>query len=323
MNRHQQDNKLDLITVGECMVEMFGEGLGGPMECTVGGDALNVAVAAARLGGRCGFLTRVGDDMFAPLLLGRWSAEGVDLSAVRIVDGFNGVYYITVDEAGERAFTYYRRGSAASTIEPADLQADYLARAAVVHTSGITQAISPSARAAVRRLAETCGELGVRLSFDTNFRPKLWTAAEARQELRFVLPHVWVMLPSAGDEAEALWGTREPAAVAEKAIEGGAKIVAVKAGAEGCWVADGDGVEHVPAVSALPVVDTTGAGDAFDGAFLLALLRGARPVEAARLSVLVAAMACSQRGALGGLPRREQVVRAWAEVYGEQPPEWL
>ena len=318
------EQRLDIISVGECMVEMFGrEGLGGVMECTVGGDTLNVVVAAARLGGRCGFLTRVGDDMFAPLLLGRWAKEGLDLSAVRIVDGFNGVYYITVDEAGERSFTYYRQGSAASTLEPADIDPEYVARAAVVHTSGITQAISPSARAAVRRLIEVSVERGVRVSFDTNFRPKLWTAAEARAELRFVLSHVWVMLPSAGDEAEALWGTRVPEIVAEKAVEGGATVVAVKAGSEGVWVGTREKVVHVPAVEGIEIVDTTGAGDAFDGAFLLALLRGAGPVDAARLGVLVAAMACRRRGALGGLPSKREVAKVWEAVYGDGTPPWL
>ena len=108
---------LDIITLGECMVELYGEeavASGPTLRCTVGGDTLNVAVAASRLGARTGFLTRVGDDIFAPLLLGRWEREGVDLSAVRVVPGFNACYVITLAPDGERSFTYYRQGSAPS-----------------------------------------------------------------------------------------------------------------------------------------------------------------------------------------------------------------
>ncbi|MBC7288646.1 MAG: sugar kinase [Armatimonadetes bacterium] len=315
----------DIVTVGECMVEVYqAEGSGALLECSVGGDTLNVAVAAARLGATCGFITRVGDDLFGPLLLGRWSAEGIDLSQTRIVPGFNGVYYITLAPGGERSFTYYRRGSAASTLEPSDLDASYIGSATIAHTSGITQAISPSARAAVRHLAEIAKKYGVKFSFDTNFRPKLWTAAEARAELRWLLSYIDILLPSAGEEGEALWGTPDPQRIARLCVDAGVGVVAVKSGQEGCWVGSACvGPIHVPAVTGFRVVDTTGAGDAFDGAFLFALLRGADIYDAARLAVLVGAISCGGRGALGSLPNRATAAAEWIRVYGEPSPGWL
>ena len=322
----EQGQPLDLISIGECMVELYGEQAIEEeplLRCTVGGDALNVAVAAARIGGRTGFITRVGEDIFAPLLLGRWSAEGVDLSAVKIVAGFNGLYVITVQPDGERSFTYYRRGDAAATLEPADIPADYLARARMVHISGITQAISPSARAAVRRVLELCAALGVPVSYDPNFRPALWTPAEARRELEATLCRVTVALPSASVTDEALWGTMDAEAIARYCLEAGCKVVAVKMGEEGCVVADANVCEHVPAVTGITVRDTTGAGDAFDGAFLLALVRGSDVIEAARLGNLVAAIKCCGRGALGNLPDADMVRRLWREKYDDVPPQWL
>jgi 2-dehydro-3-deoxygluconokinase len=314
---------LDLVTLGEGMVELYAEGSDTRLRATVGGDALNVAVAAARLGARVGFLTRLGDDLFAPLLWERCRAEGLDLSFVRPCPGFTGLYLITLDARGERSFTYYRRGSAASTLEPADLDPAYLRRARFVHSSGITQAISPSARAAVRRLAFAARPWGLRFSYDPNFRPKLWTAAEARVELRTLLPFTFLLLPSAGPEGQALWGSDDPTVIARQALAAGCEIVAVKAGPAGCVVGTSHALTALPAVRHFPVRDTTGAGDAFDAAFLVALARGATPPQAGRFANLVAALKCTGRGALGALPTLPQVAQAWPLAYGEPFPTHL
>ncbi|MGD9519145.1 MAG: sugar kinase [Armatimonadota bacterium] len=322
----EASESLDLISAGECMVELFGEeaiAAGSRLQCTVGGDTLNVLVAAARLGIRAGYITRVGDDIFRPLLLDRWAAEGLDLSQVLVVEGFNGLYVITVSPDGERFFTYYRTGDAAATMEPADLSADYVARARLAHTSGISQAISASSRAAVRRLAELCGELGVKLSYDPNFRPKLWSVSQARCELEWILPRVSIALPSMNTDEALLWSTKAPEKVIERCLEAGCEVVAVKLGSDGCLVASAVEQWRVQAVRRFPVRDTTGAGDAFDGALLSALLCGASLRDAARLGNLVAAMKCSGRGALGNLPSADEVTRAWPEAYDEPLPKGL
>ncbi len=288
----------------------------------VGGDTLNVAVAAARLGSSAAFITRVGDDPFAQALLTAWQREGIDISAVRVVPGFNAVYFISVAESGERHFTYYRRGSAASTLEPSDVPEQLVRRAKVVHFSGITQAISPSARAACRRLIHLAQRSGAAVSYDPNFRPALWTAAEAREAMAEVLAAGAIAFPSAGAEAAALFGTDDFRAIAEKCLAAGARLVAVKMGAEGCFVTDGREELHVPAAPACEVLDTTGAGDAFVGAFVHAWLRGASLLEAAQLANIAGALACCKRGALAGLPTAEQAAEEWQRIYGP-PPSWL
>ena len=134
----------DIISLGECMVELHSEepiARAGSFHKAYGGDALNTLVAAARLGAGTGFVTRVGDDPFAPFLLEAWRAEGIDVSHARLVEGFNGLYFISLLPGGEREFTYYRHGSAASTMTPADLDPAYIGGARVLHVSGISQAI--------------------------------------------------------------------------------------------------------------------------------------------------------------------------------------
>src|SRR3972149_1098464 len=119
----------DIISLGECMVELHSEepiARADSFHKAYGGDTLNTLVAAPRLGPGTGFVTRVGDDPFAPFLLEAWRAEGIDVSHARLVEGFNGLYLISLLPGGEREFTYYRNGSAASTMTPADLDPSYL-----------------------------------------------------------------------------------------------------------------------------------------------------------------------------------------------------
>ncbi|MCX6020240.1 MAG: PfkB family carbohydrate kinase, partial [Chloroflexi bacterium] len=130
----------DMLALGECMVELFCDG---PISAapvfhkSFGGDTLNTLAAAARLGASTGYLTRVGDDPFGSYLLDAWAAEGIATERAHRVPGFNGLYFISLLEGGEREFTYYRAGSAASTMTPGDFPPAAFAGARLLHVSGI------------------------------------------------------------------------------------------------------------------------------------------------------------------------------------------
>lgn len=214
---------------------------------TFGGDTLNCLVAARRLGSRCGYITRIGDDPFADFLLACWQREGVNLEAVRRLPGFNGVYFISTTPSGEREFIYYRRGSAASTLSPRDITRRYLARARILHSSGITQALSGSARAAVAHAYRLAKRLGLLTSFDPNFRPKLWSLREARRALAEIIPYLDVVLPSAPEDTLALLAASDPRRAIDRLWHCGVPIVAVKQGAKGCWLGYQGRKQHLPA----------------------------------------------------------------------------
>ena len=303
----------DIVAIGECMVEFFAEeGLATAPAFirAFGGDTLNVAAAAARLGSHAGFVTRAADDPFGEYLLQGWRGLGIDVSRVRKVNGFNGIYFISILPGGQREFTYYRKGSAASTLEPADLDLPYLASARVVHASGITQAISASCRAAVREAfcgVKTAGGRAL-VSFDPNLRTQLWPVAEARAGLDAVLPFVDILLPSAPEETEQLVGIADPEAVVRHFWGRGVKTVVVKNGPGGCVVGAEGRIASLPAYP-VNAVDTTGTGDAFNGAFLHGVVQGMGPVEAARLGNITAALKARGRGAVRSLPARDEVYR--------------
>jgi 2-dehydro-3-deoxygluconokinase len=301
----------EIVSIGECMVEFFCDG---PMAQAAtftkacGGDTLNLLVAASRLGSSTGYVTRVGDDPFGRFLLEAWRTEGIDTACAPLVPGFNGIYFISLLEGGEREFTYYRKASAPSRMTPDDLDPDYLGSAKIVHSSGITQAISPSARATVRRAFSIARDRGAKVSFDPNVRPKLWSVEEAREAFEEVLPHVDILLLGAPEESQALGLPADAEGVIRACRDRGVRVVVVKAGGQGVVVGTADQVRRVPAYSAGPIVDTTGAGDAFDGAFLHGFCAGMHAFEAARLGAVVAGLKCRGRGAVQSLPHRDEVM---------------
>ena len=170
----------DIVSIGECMLELFSEEPMGEAETftrSLAGDSLNILVAAQRLGSSTGYITRLGDDPFAEYLQGAWRNEGIDASRVKVVDGFNAVHFVSLLPGGDRKFTYYRKGSAPSTMQPSDLDHDYIGDARILHVSGIGQAISTTARATILEAVRIADDRGVSVSYDPSYRHQLWTPA--------------------------------------------------------------------------------------------------------------------------------------------------
>jgi 2-dehydro-3-deoxygluconokinase len=283
--------RFDLVGLGECMVEFNAtEPLShaATFRKAYGGDVLNALVMAARQGARTAFASRIGDDPFGAGLRAAWEDEGIDVARAPLVPGENGVYFISLDAHGERSFTYRRAGSAASQLTPADIDEAFIACARCILLSGITQAISPGARAATLAAARIARAHGVLVAYDPNYRPRLWNGERAaREACAELLPFVDILLPSMPADADILPGP--PQELAAHAV--------IKRGEEGCEVWLDGGRTVVPAAAA-KVVDTTGAGDAWNGAYLAAVLRGEEPAAAAGIANRVAAAKLAHRGAI-------------------------
>jgi 2-dehydro-3-deoxygluconokinase len=305
---------LDIVAFGEPLVEFTAEERG-PLEAIRtfrrgwGGDTSNAAVAAARLGVSVGYVTRLGSDEFGRSFLTLWRGEGVDTSRV-IVDpeGYTGVYFIAFEEDGAHDFTYYRQRSAASRLRAGELDPNYLANCRILHTSGITQAISDSSRAATQEAIAAARAKHVAISYDANIRPKLAPLATLREMFESTVTRADILFVS--DEDLRHLYSEVPVDRSVEAILGrGPQLVVLKAGARGCLVLGADGRrDTVPGFSVRPV-DTTGAGDAFDAGFLVRWLEGSLPNEAAEFANAVAALTASGLGAVEPLPTRSQVER--------------
>jgi 2-dehydro-3-deoxygluconokinase len=300
---------LDIIGIGEAMVELSAEeplSQATHLRRSYGGDVLNALIAAARLGARVGFISRVGQDPFGPGLLSSWQAEGVDTRHAPLVEGENGVYFISLQANGEREFTYRRAGSAASRLSPAALDPAYLRQGRVLLLSGITQALSETAQATCLEAARLARGAGLLVAFDPNYRPRLWAprggleaAQTAWSELK---PYVDLLLPShpADLPALALEGKSPPEALQALASQG--FRVALKAGPEGAWLAWEGRIHRLPPSPTGAIRDTTGAGDAWNGVFLHGLLLGLSPEEAGARANRAAAQKLGFRGAIPPWP---------------------
>jgi 2-dehydro-3-deoxygluconokinase len=313
--RFLQDRNLDLIGVGEGMVELWADTPLSEAETLrqrFGGDVLNTLVLLARLNRSVGFVSKVGDDPFGAGLLSKWQEEGIDTRNCPLVEGINGIYFISVDRNGEREFSYRREGSAASSLSLADIDASYLCGAKVILLSGITQALSESAQAATVGAARLARENGVVVAFDPNYRPALWRQRAAYQGLpqdgglqlaqkavQELLPYVDILLPSFPAD-RALWP--QEAELIDDLIEAlrqlGPPLIGIKSGSTGAHIVEGNMRRHVAEIAVEKVVDSTGAGDTWNAAFLHGLLCGGNASEAASYANRLAAWKLAYRGAI-------------------------
>ena len=297
---------VDIVAIGEPLYE-FNQQSDGRFLPGIGGDVSNVAIAASRLGARVAMVTKLGVDPFGDAIDEVWRNEGVDASAVgRSPAAQTGIYFVSHGQTGH-TFRYYRSHSAASQLAEADIPEALVTGAKFLHVSGISQAISATARTAVERAIAIAREAGVRLSYDTNFRERLWTAGEARPTVAATAARAAVLKTSLED-AEALFGLRTPEDAAAHFLALGSAAVIVTLGAAGVLVATPGARSRIEG-RRVAAVDATGAGDAFTGALLTELCHGREIEAAARFAVAAAALSTLGYGAVAALPDRAAVDR--------------
>jgi 2-dehydro-3-deoxygluconokinase len=297
-----------LISLGEPLIEFNRprEGDGRTWLQGFGGDSQNVAIAAARQGAAAGYLTSLGQDWMGDAFLALWQSESVDASRVsRHPSAPTGVSFVTHTDAGHK-FDYLRKNSAASLMTPEDLPVDYIAGARIFHLSAIGQAISESARRTCAAAIDAARAAGVRVSYDTNLRLRLWDLETARKTIDATIARCDIALPSL-DDSQQLTGLSEPAAIVDHYLTLGAPLVALKMADDGCLLATSK--ERIRLSGhRVKAVDATGAGDTFDGAFLARLLAGDGLEAAARYANVAAALSTRGYGAVTPIPRAAEVL---------------
>lgn len=287
-----------ICCAGEAMVELASAGANNSYHQGFAGDTYNTAIYLARAGQRVDYLTRLGDDRFSDAIVRQLEEEGVGTAAVlRIAGRKPGLYLIGNDAQGEREFYYWRESSPAREIFEQPLTPP---SCQVFYFTGITLAVT---RNGIENLKELLGRLkqqGATIAFDPNYRPALWDShAQARDYYREILPYCSMVFPTLDDEC-ALWGIDTPQESASMYMGRGASEIAVK-GAD--LVAHAFCEEQIVQRKAEMVraIDTTGAGDSFNAAYLAARLQGASLESALAAGQQLAAKVVQHRGAL--LPR--------------------
>jgi len=297
---------LDLITLGDSVVDLIirvehlpihsEDSQSGILEREAGGAA-NLLITASRLGLRVGLIDRVGRDGEGALYLQALRGEGVDVSMVRKVDEPTALCIVLVDAKGGHA--YIGLPGATDNLSVGDLDEEYIKASSSLYVSGYTL-ISQRSREAVMRAVEIAEDEGLPIYFDPS--PKVRRIGS--ETLRRLISTAEVVLLNEA-ELEAITGTRDPDG-AHRLQDSGAEVIVVKRGASGCLIAWDGELLNIPAYR-VEAIDPTGAGDAFNAAFIYAHLKGWPPEDAGRLANAVGALTTMRIGAGRRVPTRAEI----------------
>jgi 2-dehydro-3-deoxygluconokinase len=312
--RQRRKSKMDVVTFGESMV-VFNPNINGPLRHvhtftkSLGGAESNVATAIAKFNLSVGWFSKVSDDEFGRFIIDSIRAEGVDTSRVIIdKERSTGLLFKEHYQRSNPNVYYYRKNSAASSLSPEDIDEEYIKQAKILHITGITPALSKSAKEAVYRAIEIAKKNGVLVSFDPNIRLKLWSIEEAKKVLVDIANKADIVMPGL-DEAELLLGLTDKDEVCNYFLSKEAKIVAVKLGAEGCYIKDKKEGVKVSGYNVSDLIqDTAGAGDGFAAGFLSGYLENLSLKEIGEYANGVGAMATLVKGDMEGYPYYEQLM---------------
>lgn len=302
----------EVVTFGETMAALRAHGalrMGGSLGLSVAGAESNVAIGLARLGHRVRWAGRVGADELGALVLRTLRAEGIDISHAATDDaGRPTGLLLTEPRLGTLTrVSYYRAGSAGSAVTPADVLPALASGSRVLHLTGITPALGPSAAETVLAAATAARDAGITVCLDINYRSRLWTADRARAALRPLLAHTHLLVASEDELPLVLQRPEAGASEAVKSLlDAGIQEVIVKRGAHGATVVTAGGTAD-RAARQVDAVDLVGAGDAFVAGYLSGLLDGADVPARLHRAVTTAAFAVATRGDWEGLPTRDEL----------------
>jgi 2-dehydro-3-deoxygluconokinase len=299
----------DLVTLGEVLLRLA---IPSParietartLDVQIGGAEANVAAAAARLGLQAAWISALPANAWGERVRRELIGHGVDCGQVRMVEGTRlGLYFLEYGVPPRPTRVLYdRRESAFARLRPEEVDWGMVRQARVVHLTGITPALSPTARA----LSDRALREAATVSLDVNYRATLWSPADARAWLDTVLPAVRFLFVGQ-EEARTVLGLDGEA---QRVVEGLARLapkatVTLLMGNEGSLTLDGGRLVRPGRRPSVQVVDPIGAGDAYVAGFLWAALRGADLAETVDTATAVAALKCSMWGDIALISPRD------------------
>ena len=290
------------VSVGEAMIEISG-GMAKTYGLGFAGDTLNTAWYARALlrhAWSVDYVTALGDDLYSKQMLSFLDANAIGTAHIQTIAGKRPGLYLIHQAEGDRHFTYWRDQSAAKLMtDNRTAFFDAFAGADLIYFSGISLAIlAPRARGRLMKAITAAREAGARVAFDPNVRPALWSSQRALQAYLTAGATISnIVLPTHADEA-SIFGDESPEATAERYLGLGVEEVVVKDGAKPALVATSNERVVVEGRKIDNVVDATGAGDSFNGAYLAARLTGKGLRKSAEAGHLVAGTVIGHKGAL-------------------------
>ncbi|MFI7126710.1 sugar kinase [Nonomuraea sp. NPDC050153] len=260
------------------------------------GPEFTLAIALARLGHRCAYLGKVGDDELGARVLTALRGEGVDVADMRVSGGLRTGLVLRETRVGRALrVTQYRAGSAGSRLTPGNVPIDRIAASKMLHVTGITAGLGRDALDAVRTAVSAAKNAGVMISFSVEYVPELWPSVREAEEVLGELACDSHLLFLRQDELDLV----KPALTPERevVVDRGAKGASVRA----------DRMRYDVQGWQVPIVDTAGAGEAFAAGYISAALDGLIPQERLHRGALLSAAAVTSVSDWQGLPTRSEL----------------
>ncbi len=309
----------DLIVIGEALIDYTPAGKSANgynlYEENPGGSCANMACAAAKLGLKTAFIGKVGADTQGGLLSRSIAACGVDVSGMVFdPDQYTTLGFVSLTEEGERDFSFARKPGADTCLQKTEIQSRTWKGAKAIHFSALALNANPM-RETTFDLLDKVKEQGTIVCYDANYRDFLWEARSAYRGRCLLAIAKTDVLKISDEEAALVTETMDLEKAADILLKSGPSIVCITLGGSGCFIKTKEGEVHANAFKVEKVVDTTGAGDTFFGAFVSQLLRLPKPLEAslvtlkdiARYSNAAAAICVGRRGGIPALPDESEV----------------
>ena len=310
----------DVIALGELLIDFASrstDSAGYPtMAALPGGAPGNFLAALNAYGKKTAFLGKVGDDAFGNLLVGTVKAAGIETKGI-LVDPtvFTTLAFVTFDETGDRSFSFARKPGADTCIAFEELDLSLIDEAKVFHFGTLSLTHEP-ARSATYKAVAYAKKAGKLITYDPNLRMPLWNdPQEAKAQLLWGLSQADVVKIS-DEEVDFLFGLGVQEGAAHILEHFGVKLVFVTCGAEGCFFQNALAKGHVPSLSGIQVVDTTGAGDIFGGSAVYKLLQTGKAPESltegeltdiTRFACAAAGLSTTRPGGISSVPELHQV----------------
>ncbi len=308
---------MKIVTIGELLVDLTQTG-----ECdsvmqyaaNPGGAPANVAVAASLMGSHTAFIGKVGNDAFGKMLIKTLEDKKVDVSAVVMSDEFKTTLaVVSLDNGGERSFSFYRKNCADINLDENELDYDMINSADIFHFGSVSLTDEPCF-SAVSTAVMSAKQNGAIITYDPNYRPLLWDdKTEAVAKMRCLLKFVDIIKVS-DEELYLITGETDVEIGAQKLLSEGVKIVVVTLGEKGAFFKTESDSGYCEALK-VTVADTNGAGDTFFGAFLSKIDSLENFVtnknnclrEAVDFACVAAGISVSSSGAIPSMPTKNQV----------------
>jgi len=301
----------DIVCIGESLIELSADeslAYTNTLNKYFGGDTMATAVAASRLGAKVGYITVIGNDYLKDFLLDVCTCEGLDTSQIKLTDGSNGLYFIARCQNGKKEFVYYRKKTAAISLCEDNISPDYIKNSKVIYSTGITQSLSISADEALKRAFKIAKENDLKVAYDVNFSAEIWDIDEAKSAFEEIVPYVDILFVNLEHDIKPLYGSMSAELAIKTLWDKGVSIIVVRESNGTVSLGYAGEIITKSQLNTDKVIDTTGSGDVFNGAFLYGIVNGYTPFEAMRLALIDTLYQVQGIGAIKSIPDKETVI---------------